>query len=77
MCVMTTEQEPGGDLSGFTRKAKPVALVSVQHDAHVQQDHAARARRRSIGQILAAVFSLADRGFFNLRPRARGFRGES
>ncbi|HEY8006408.1 MAG TPA: lysylphosphatidylglycerol synthase domain-containing protein [Methylocella sp.] len=57
------EQEPGGDLSGFTRRAKPVALVSVQHDAHVQQDHAARARRRSIGQILAAVFSLAIAAF--------------
>ncbi len=57
------EQEPGGDLSGFTRRAKPVALVSVQHDSHVQQDHAARARRRSIGQILAAVFSLAIAAF--------------
>lgn len=57
------EQEPGGDLSGFTRRAKPVALVSVQHDAHVRQDHAARARRRSIGQILAAVFSLAIAAF--------------
>ncbi|WGJ15456.1 UPF0104 family protein [Methylocapsa sp. D3K7] len=57
------EQEPGGGLSGFTRKAQPVALVSVQHDAHVHQDHAARARRRSIGQILAAVFSLAIAAF--------------
>ena len=50
-------------MSGFTRKAQPVALVSVQHDAHVHQDHAARARRRSIGQILAAVFSLAIAAF--------------
>ncbi len=57
------EREPGDGLSGFTRKAKPVALVSVQHDAHVQQDHAARARRRSIAQILAAVFSLAIAAF--------------
>jgi glycosyltransferase 2 family protein len=57
------EREPGDGLSGFTRKAKPVALVSVQHDAHVQQGHAARARRRSIAQILAAVFSLTIAAF--------------
>lgn len=52
------EKESGTGLNGFTRKASPVALTSPQHDAHVHRKQAARARRRSIGQMLAAVFSL-------------------
>jgi glycosyltransferase 2 family protein len=58
-----TEQESGGSLSGFTRKAKPVTLISGQEHAHIQHDHTARARVRSITQILAAVFSLVIAAF--------------
>jgi uncharacterized membrane protein YbhN (UPF0104 family) len=53
-----TEQEPGTGLRGFARKAKLIALPSARDGAQIPQDQAAEVRRRPIGQILAAIFSL-------------------
>ncbi|HUB64095.1 MAG TPA: UPF0104 family protein [Methylocella sp.] len=51
------ENESGGGLSGIARRAKPIALIA--DDAQVIEDQGVQARRHPIGQILAAVFSLA------------------
>jgi uncharacterized membrane protein YbhN (UPF0104 family) len=63
-----TEQDDSKSASGsglgeFARKAKSVALISGPEHAHIQHDHAARARLRSIAQILAVVFSLVIAAF--------------
>ena len=59
------EQAPGSGLSGFARKARLVTHPPAQSDAHVHVgiDHKKHARRRSIGEILAAVFSLVIAAF--------------
>ena len=53
------EQKSARGLSGFARKAKPVTQISTQDGAQIHEDHAARARRGSIWQMLAIAFSLA------------------
>ncbi|QBR72955.1 lysylphosphatidylglycerol synthetase family protein [Beijerinckiaceae bacterium] len=59
------EQAPGSGLSGFARKAKLVTRTPAQSDAHVHVglDHKKHARRRSIGGILAALFSVVIAAF--------------
>jgi glycosyltransferase 2 family protein len=59
------EQAPGSGLSGFARKAKLVTRPPAQSDAHVHVgiDHKKHARRRSIGGILAALFSVVIAAF--------------
>jgi uncharacterized membrane protein YbhN (UPF0104 family) len=57
------EQESASDLSGFARKAKPVTQISTQDGAQIHEDHAARARRGSIWQMLAIALSLAIAAF--------------
>jgi glycosyltransferase 2 family protein len=58
-----TGQETGSGLSRFARWAKQVMRFSGRDGEHVPKDDAARARRGSIGQILAAVFSLVIAAF--------------
>jgi glycosyltransferase 2 family protein len=58
-----TEQDSSGGLSGFARKAKRVMFISARNGEHVHKDHAAQARLRTIGQILAAVLSLVIAAF--------------
>jgi glycosyltransferase 2 family protein len=58
-----SEQESDSGLRGFARKAKLVTLTSAQDGAQVPEDQVAGARRRPIGQILAAVFSLLIAAF--------------
>jgi hypothetical protein len=57
------EQKSGRGLSGFARKAKPVTQISTQDGAQIHEDHAARARRGSIWQMLAIALSLAIAAF--------------
>ncbi len=59
------EQAPGSGLSGFARKARLVTRPPAQSDAHVHVgiDHKKHARRRSIGGILAALFSVVIAAF--------------
>lgn len=57
------EQAPGSGLSGFARKAKLVTRPPAQSDAHLGIDHKKHARRRSIGGILAALFSVVIAAF--------------
>jgi uncharacterized membrane protein YbhN (UPF0104 family) len=57
------EQKSGRGLSGFARKAKPVTQISAQDGAQIHEDHAARARRGSIWQMLAITLSLAIAAF--------------
>ncbi len=57
------EQEAGSGLSGFAREAKPVARTPTQDGTQIHEDHAARARRASIWQMLAIALSLAIAAF--------------
>src|SRR5579875_52355 len=64
------EHDSGGGLSGFTRKPKLIKLVSSrdrehgqQGSEHVHKEPGGEVRQGSIGQILAALFSLAIAGF--------------
>jgi glycosyltransferase 2 family protein len=57
------EQKSARGLSGFARKAKPVTQISTQDGAQIHEDHAARARRGSIWQMLAIALSLAIAAF--------------
>ncbi len=57
------EQKSARGLSGFARKAKPVMQISTQDGAQLREDHAARARRSSIWQLLAIALSLAIAAF--------------
>ncbi|MDQ6703123.1 MAG: UPF0104 family protein, partial [Pseudomonadota bacterium] len=50
-------------MSGFAREAKPVARTPTQDGAQIHEDHAARARRASIWQMLAIALSLAIAAF--------------
>jgi glycosyltransferase 2 family protein len=59
--VRQAKQDSSSGLSGFARKAKPVAWASAQDGAQLKLDHAAR--HRSIGQMLAIAFSLAIAAF--------------
>jgi glycosyltransferase 2 family protein len=57
------EQLPGSGLSGLARKAKLVTPTPGHDDAHMHHDHARKARHRSIGGILAALFSIVIAAF--------------
>jgi uncharacterized membrane protein YbhN (UPF0104 family) len=57
------EQESTSGLSGFAREAKPVVRTPTQNGAQIREDHAARARRASIWQMLAIALSLAIAAF--------------
>jgi uncharacterized membrane protein YbhN (UPF0104 family) len=57
------EQESARGLSGFARKVKPLTQISAQDGAQIHEDHAARARRGSIWQMLAITLSLAIAAF--------------
>ncbi len=57
------EQESATGLNGFAGNAKPVARTPAQDGAQIDEDHAARARRSSIWQMLAIALSLAIAAF--------------
>lgn len=57
------EQGAGSGLSGFLRENQQVARAPTQDGAQIHADHAARARRGSIWQILAIALSLAIAAF--------------
>ncbi|MCI0601284.1 MAG: lysylphosphatidylglycerol synthase domain-containing protein [Beijerinckiaceae bacterium] len=57
------EQESSAGLSGFARKANPVALSSTKGDSQSWQGALPRVSRRTIGQSLAIGFSFAIAAF--------------
>ena len=57
------EKGSGSGLRWFARKAKLVTLSSMPSEAYTGEDLSVPVRRRPIGQILAAVFSLAIAAF--------------